>query len=290
MSITYKPTKNKKIFALIELIVAMGILTIFLVIITKFYNTAHRASSIVQEQTMTFENAKIALDLMTREIQCIYYENEHIPFWWHSCQNNDAWEEYSNELLAFPSATSFRPNNYPGTSKLCEIKYQLYYTNDPADPKAGWLRRSVTGNKFSDGNDNPKWNYYNNFIVGYKTDNIAGTDTPIASFTANSSSSGNFEKVIPYVTDLTFSCFNKEGIETNPDTNISTNQDAGIPTEFPFSIEINLSLMDKNAWQKWINIDNDWSDGESTAAQTFRKKHERTFKKTIVIGNRGQYD
>ena len=290
---------SRKKFTLIELIAVMAIFIVIVAIVTSLYNTAHKATSTTNEHTMTFENAKIALDLMTKELQCIYYEQGTIPFWWHKLpgDSSGAWNEYSNELLAFVTATNLKQNVNCST-KLSEVKYQLYYTNDGTNSNAGWLRRSVTGNKLStfdalgEAEDNPKWNYYNNLIVGYTTDDIPSTNSPRAAFTVNSLSSEDFQKVIPYVTDLTFNCFNDES-DTGPccDTTISMASDDCTATELPFSIDLTLKVMDKNSWQKWIDIGGDPSlENETSAAETFRKQHERTFKKTILIGNRGQYD
>ena len=269
----------------------MAIFIVLFAIISSFYNTAHKVISSSDEHTMIFENAKIALDLMSRELQCVYYENGKTPFWhWKPDTSPSAWGNYRNELLAFVSVTNFSQND-DCTSKISEIKYQKYYATNHSDSKDGWLRRSVTGNKMSDGSDNPQWNYYNNLIVGYTTDLIAGTDTPVASFTATSDSNESYQKVIPYVTDLTFTCFDKEGNEITPDTTASTDADAGVITEFPYSLEVTLKLMDKNSWRKWIDIGGNVNPQNDTGnIKTFREKHERTFKKTVLIGNRGQYD
>ncbi len=279
----HKFFRKNKLFTLIELIVVMALFVVIFAIVTRFYDSVHKVVSASGEHSMIFENAKIAMDLMTREIQCIYYENGQTPFWHHG--SSTSWNEYSNELLAFVSATSFLPNT-DCTTNLCEIKYQLYYTTTSTDQLAGWLRRSVTGNK-SSGNDNAKWNYYDNLTVGYTTTSVS--DTPVAAFTANSVSSDNYQKVIPYVTDLTFNCFDKYGETIDPDDETSQDPDACTITGFPFSIEINLSIMNKNSWQKWIDIGGTPENLSTDPKSDFRKKHERSFKKTVLIGNRGQY-
>lgn len=293
---------ERKLFSLIELIIAMAIFAVLLVIVAQFYISAHRATSRMHEQSNTFENAKIALDLMTRDIQCVFYENSQTPFWHWSppdpASPPSSWGQYRNEFLAFVTATNVLPNDNC-TSKLCEVKYQKYYATNHSDTNDGWLRRSVTGNKISDGTDNPKWNYYNNLVVGYTTTHTTVIDeitleeveVPIAAFTANSVSSDNYQKVIPYVVDLSFKCFDKGGFEITPNQTTSTSSDAGTISEFPFSIEITLTLMDKNSWNKWISIGGDVNPKNDTGTvETFRKKHERTFKKTVLIGNRGQYE
>ena len=250
-----------------------------------------------------FENSRIALDLITRDIQCIYYGSDSAPFWhWKSDPKPAPWGQYRNEFIAFVSATSLPPND-DCTSDLCELKYQLYYATNPGDGNAGWLRRSVTGNKTSSG-DNLKWNFNNNyddvpgpnFLAGYKSNTDGGI--PYAAFTANSSSNEGYQKVIPYVTNFEIECYNRDGNIITPDTQTSTAavstsvQPTTLPAgmEFPYSIQIKLSLLNKNTWEKWITIDPTWSDGESTDAYNLRRKYERTFTKTILIGDRGQYE
>ena len=298
--------KSSRFFTLIELSIAMVIFVILLVIITRFYNSAHKATSSMSEQTIIFENAKIALNLMTRDIQCIYYvneSNEKTPFWhWRPpdpANPPSSWGQYRNEFLAFVSATSVPPND-DCTSKLCEIKYQKYYATNHNDTNDGWLKRSVTGNKLSGGDDNLKWNHYNNPILGYTTTTVQVQDlvdltiyydVPVAAFTANSAACDNYQKVIPYVVDLSFTCFDKEGFKITPDQTISTAADEGVMKDFPFSIEISLTLMGKDSWQKWIALGGNVNPYDDTGSiKAFREKHERTFKKTVLIGNRGQYD
>jgi len=237
------------------------------------------------------------MDLITRDIQCLYYINGRTPFGhWSppdSANPPSSWGANRNELLAFISSTNVTANN-ECTTAISEIKYQKYYATNHSDPLDGWLRRSVTGNKMSDGSSNPLWNYYDNFIVGFQTTDIGGTDTPVASLTVNSSSSDDFHRVIPYVTDLSFTCFNDSLSSDSiiaPDSGTSTIADSGVVTDFPFSIEVNLSLMDKNTWQKWVELGGNVNPvNDSDAAKAYRRKYERTFSKLILIGNRGQYD
>ena len=279
---------RKIYFTLIELVVTMAVFLVLVGIILNFYNTAFNATSSSAGNSMMFENARIAMDLITRDIQCIYYKKGAIPFW-HWAPVNPAsppatWKRYRNELLAFVSATDVPPND-ECISNLCEIKYQLYYSTNKTDENNGWLRRSVTGDKTRDG-ENKKWNFYYNFKVGYTTN----SDAPVSSFTANSNSSENYQKVIPYVTDLSFTCYKKDGTVIAPDN--TTGNDAEVLTEFPYSVHFSLSILDKNSWGKWLSLfpDGSYPGNEPASAKTFRDKHERTFTKTIFIGDHGQYD
>ena len=284
--------KVKKIyFTLMELVVSLGVFSILLLITSLIFSSAQRAWTNSSSSIITFENARIAMDLMTREIQSIYYKNGIIPFY-HKGKTfyTGGNKKYNNESLNFVSETNMLPNE-DCLSRLCEIKYQLYYTTSAVNSNAGWLRRSATGNRKSNGNNNTKWNFYD------KCDNpFLETDTssPVierAAFTANNKSSDGFENLIPYVTELTFQCYSNN-IETDPN---GTAIPIGTDTEdkkrtFPFSVELSLSLMDKDSWQKWIDIGGEPHNLQTSgSAYDFRKKHERTFTKTVLIGNRGQY-
>jgi len=229
---------KKSYFTLIELIVALAVFSIIILMIGSFYSSTIDATAETNKKTMMFENARIAMDLMTRDIQSIYYEENKVPFW-HT--------NTTPEILAFVSAAGSRPSR--ASSSYCEVKYK-YDNND------NWLKRSIVGDNDS------RCNYYENLTVGTTGSGNA--------FTVNSTSSGNWEKVIPYVTELTFKCYEENGSQIAPTTSTIT--------AFPFSIEIHLSVMDKNSWQKWISL--------SKNAE-FRKNHERKFTKTIFIGNRG---
>jgi prepilin-type N-terminal cleavage/methylation domain-containing protein len=260
-------------FTLLEMLVVIAIFSMISIVLTISFNAIHRATNISKSETELFQNANIAIDVMTRDLQCIYYENGIIPFYHKGTSNyttpNDI---YNNDLICFVSSTPLKSTN--ANTNVSEIKYQLYTTNDLSAPNAGWLRRSVTGDMISPTIKNPKWNFWSN--QGYY--DIADADS---AFTATNSSSEDYEKLIPYVTDLNFTCYSRN------DSIISGDEEDS--KTFPFSVEIELKILDRVSWQKWTSLDNDHSDDESIEAQTFRRKNERTFTKAIQVGNRGQY-
>ena len=253
---------KKSYFSMLELVVVMGVFGILLLLTSIIFTAAQQAWIQSNSNVMTFENARIALDLMTRDIQSIYYSDNKIPFWYKSQSGTG---QYSRESINFVSYTETPPANTK--SNLCEVKYQLYFNNNLTRTNSGWLRRSATGDNSS------KWNFYDNLTVGL----TGGSNA----FTANNNSNVGYQKLIPYVTNITFICYDETG------NTIAGTTDSVVP--LPFSIEINLSLLDKGSWQKWVAIDSNRAV-ESPEAIAFRKKHERTFQKTVYIGNRGQYN
>lgn len=286
-------------FSLVELLAVMAVFSILILVVFQFFSTAQNTWTITDAKRSMFEDARIALDLISRDIQSAYYGGGVAPFWHWNGGQPASWGEYRNELLAFVADTPIPPNSQC-ISTLCEIKYQLYYATTHSDENEGWVRRSVTGSNNSDGTNNKKWNYINNFRVGFTTTNDA-KGIPIAAFTANSTSSGDYQKLIPYVLDLSFICDTDTDTSAiiNPDTTTSTSSSGWVlnpttPPGFPVVVTVSLTMLDKGSWQKWVSLcgSNVYHapsyTGEPAAAQTFRIKHQVTFTKMVYLGNRGQ--
>ena len=270
--------KIKRFFTLLEMVVTLAVFLILIAIVLTFYDTVFKMTEVSSSSSMIFENARIALDIISRDIQCIYYKNEETPFWHKGnyvyldpddiLKADPDWGEYSYDLLAFVSATPLPQSEV--ISRLCEVKYQLYFDPDLDLDSAGWILRSVTGD------NSDSWNFQDNFDVGLNGANYA--------FTADNSSSEPFQKLIPNVTGLSFNCFDKEGDQLyvlDPDIDPDIDPDS---TQFPYSIQVTLSLMDKNSWQKYKNL----FKVDFLAAEAVKYENERTFTKTIFVGEHGQ--
>ncbi|MFA6293676.1 MAG: hypothetical protein WC637_17950 [Victivallales bacterium] len=334
--------KNNKFtkahFTLIELMAAMGVFAIIMLVMLTFFSSAQKAWTNCINRGQIYENARIAMDLIARDLQCAYYEKDKVPFWHKGYTNYRAvalaYAAYDQEALCFVSATNVAPDGCK--SKICEIKYQLY-NYDPAiptpnsgDPKLeGWLLRSVTGDApFTGSTPNPKWNYYINATpwpagAGRVVDRTALYASVV--FSADSSSSEGYQKVIPHVTKLEYTCYYRgippayrldpDWITAHPDNIIipdyvgDGSSGAVSPNNyemtFPYSVRIELSLMDQQSWLKWkamggtrfikfdanttIDSGEEVDDVQATQIE-FRKQNERTFVKTVILGERGQYD
>jgi type II secretory pathway pseudopilin PulG len=314
--------KKKSFFTLLELIISLGVLSLILVISMQFLSTSQQIWKFANNKQNSSMNARIALNMISRDLQSVYYgdDSSYAPFWHCYPQKKTAWKEYRNELLAFVGTTSVPPNDVC-TSDLYEIKYQNYYydgTSKTDKELNGWLRRSITGNMSTKG-ENRKWNFFSNYSVSYGNKNSA--------FTANSNSSDSYQKLIPYVTNLSFTCYDKNGdiipaqvpsnntsSQYNLEEDTKLNLDGVWTNELnvpyfapPYSINITLSLMDKESWNKWISmiskadrknlnpyiedINNENKNAmNQTAAYRFRIKNQRIFSSTVFIGNRGQYE
>ncbi len=263
---------NRKKFSLIELILVMTIFLLLLVVFFTFFNTAKNVWASSDSRKQAFEDARVALDLMSRDLQCIYYTDNIAPFWLKTKENNESW--YNDKSLNFVSLTDIGGGSGT-TSSLYEIKYQLWYPeNGVQSDSDGWLMRSVTGSSST------KWNFNASPIS-------VGTSGADKAFTANNDSSEPFNKFIPHVTRVEFNCFDRL---RNPIAGTTSTAQ-----ELPYSIEIKLYILPKADWQKWIAIGgkpansiNDTEESTNPAAASFRKNHEILFSKMILFGERGQ--
>jgi len=276
--------KRKNQFTLIELVVAMAVLVILVAVTLKMFTAAIKSSDLASSNVLLYENANLALELMTSDIQSIYFGNS-APLWHWKPDDPAAadWGIFSNELLAFISATSVPQND--NCSSLHEVKYQLFYSTSHNDLDDGWLRRSVTGNRLDDNSSNPNWNFINSSIyIGFDNSFLSNT-----SITADSSSSSEYRRVIPYVTNVEFTCYDSSNTEipAHNDTNRDNTGYNGLghftgSGLYPYSIQIDLTIMDKNSWDKWVLLDT----ANNPNTTIFRENNERTFSKMIHIGDR----
>lgn len=295
-------------FTLIELITAMAIFSVLMVIMMSFFSEAQQVWSESSKRSMVYDNAKIAMDLITRDLQCVMYtENDassQYPFW----------HENSNRIN-FITVTNVRSE--AAQSSVCEVKYArsdgAITPNDltgTAIP-AGWLCRSVTANDLVvDTNPANAANKYNYDLC---PKNPADTDRVYSIWkgidgSGTNPSSADFAQIIPYVVDLEFVCiavdndknafYNMLDSSGTPSANDGDYGTWGIvwpnsgtnakPTPLPYAVQINLTLMDKDSWNKWIAFGGLPSNpsGDPALAKEYREKMQRKFTKMIFLGNR----
>ncbi len=265
-------TRILKLFTLIELIVSLAIFVIIIAIVAIFFNSARNVWSSSESKRHAFEDGRMALELISRDLQSVYYTSNTAPFWFKSKTSTGEWHD--SQAINFISILDICDDE-GSLSGLYEVKCFLWYpeSSDPSDSD-GWVMRSITGEI------SPKWDFSEYPLsVG-----LSGTNK---AFTANNDSSEPAQKLIPFVTRMEFNCFTRTG------TSISSSQSS--TQELPYSIEIKIFLLPRAEWLKWISIGGSPSkaiDGiEATnniPAAEFREKNEIIFSKTVLLSERGQ--
>ncbi len=229
---------SRSAFTLIELSLAMGILAVIMLVMMQFFSEAQQAWTSSYNRAEIFDNASIAMDLISRDLQCAYYKSQDSTHYTPFIISMSG----TPRNVAFYSTTPYPPND-ECTSPTCEVKYEW----DSSDTK-GWLKRYATGNMDDSGSSNSHWDI----------------PPPLAT-SSPFNTADSAREVIPYVTDFEITGYDKNGTTMSSDNT-------------PYIVKIVLSLMTKEAYDKW----------KESGSDDVRKRYERTFTKFVVIGDRGQ--
>ncbi|MDD5699479.1 MAG: hypothetical protein PHH77_12770 [Victivallaceae bacterium] len=193
-------------YTLVEVMVAMGIFLIMMTIMMQFFTSAQGLWSLSSKKNMLYSDARVAMNLMTREIRSMLYCNDETggsgiyPFWyeWISWGSANADlpsganrpDALKNHFLAnydlsgagstgnpyltalnFIANTDLKPVVDRGAD-VCEIRYKfvpVYFDGHGYglnNVRGGYLQRNCTG-EYYDNSGTGTINSYYNFITYY---------------------------------------------------------------------------------------------------------------------------
>jgi type II secretory pathway pseudopilin PulG len=140
-------------FTLVELLTSIAILLILVGMLTVTFNTASNTWRAAEREVERFQDARAALDLISRDLQQVYVSS-NAPFYGTSSS------------LAFVATV----NDTPTAADLAEVVYLLNRAETPQAPFRLYRRltRSTTNDVFSSGPipyqivPNPRWDFYSN--------------------------------------------------------------------------------------------------------------------------------
>lgn len=202
-------------YTIIEVMVAMGIFLIMMTIMMQFFTSAQKVWNASAKRNMIYADARVAMNLMTREIQSILYDNDGndlpnsiYPFWYewydinsyltsgntrpqeikdHYLSNNELFEHSASSpyltALNFISTTDLKPVDRG--SDVCEIRYRfvpIYYKNSSpqtsSDIGGGRFERSCVAEYYTGGGTTSTGTtgHYNFSDWQYKGPNPASPD------------------------------------------------------------------------------------------------------------------
>jgi type II secretory pathway component PulJ len=159
-----------KRFTMLELIVSMSALTIIMIIMMEFFSSAQKAWVASSEQADVYDNARMALDLITSDLNSINYNDSSDVNFYHSLGTTT-----KPEILGFMMHFE---------SKLNKIIYTI--NNDKNSNKYRFLTRCK--DEKGDYDTKPK-----------------GSES-----TVFAASEDKFYRIIPNVCKLEFICYDKE--------------------------------------------------------------------------------
>lgn len=310
---------TRRRFTLVEVLVAMTVFLAMSVVMMRLFNAARGVYSNATQRNQLYADARIALDLIARDLQCAMYNNEDsvqgiFPFWFRQCTPKDSpiTDNYYEDGLSvtelnFIAATDSRPA--AATSHICELRYtfvpagQTLVNPDGSEIPGGWLVRSCTGNDNAarynfadhpfDGADNSRLNR----IWIARDNNVPGSflDSPTLP------SHENFQRVIPHVYNLRFTCYTMDYSVSPPvmktlmplhhdgTLNDASGQVGGYNrrtgTPFPVAVKIDLQMLAAGDWNAWMAA-LEASPPDTATAYRIRRQKLRTFSKMIYLSPR----
>ena len=138
-------------FTLIELLVAMAVLAVLMLMLFQFFGAAQEVWSQSSTNTRIYENARIAMELVERDLQTSVASNatdRQIPFF--------AGDSDTSTVMV--SATDLRSSD--AESKLCEVRYYFdsdantLYRESVCDQDAEWDFYGKHSGNVADSNSN----------------------------------------------------------------------------------------------------------------------------------------
>ena len=137
----------RKPFTLVEVLIAMSVLSVFLLGLMQFYSSTESVLSSGVERTEMFERARIAMDMMANDLTCVYYsqrDGDLTPF------------QYSEN--SYFKVSTVRPEKLNSTAKpkttIVGVRYEwdkgdqaLVYSYDDAGDTFDVSKSECTGNK-----------------------------------------------------------------------------------------------------------------------------------------------
>jgi len=311
-------------YTIVEVMMAMGIFLVMMTIMMQFFTSAQKVWNLASKKNMMYADARVSMNLMTRELQSMLYDNDSdgtgiYPFWYQWTDMNVDTGAATPELstadnynvsyltaLNFISTTDLK--SVDEGSDVCEIRYKfipVYFDTTPTrtNAKGGKLQRCCTAE------------YYDN--SGTATLTPSGT-TDDYNFAANPYPTSNrvnaiwkpnttaldFQTVITGVYALRFTCFawsstsglasldalDASGATQGPGTISGYDLITGTPK--PVAVRIDMKLMAPKDLKKlayYIHVAND--TGSSTSEKNDAEKQikilkqtMRTFSKVIYLG------
>ncbi len=104
----------KKPFTLVEVLIAMSVLSLFLLGLMQFYTSTENVLSSGIERTEMFERARIAMDMMANDLACVYYS-----------QTDDDLKPFECSENSYFSVATVRPEklNKSAKTNIVAVKY-----------------------------------------------------------------------------------------------------------------------------------------------------------------------
>jgi type II secretory pathway component PulJ len=219
---------------LVELLAAMAVLVVMMFLLFQFIAGAQRAWSAATSSQEVYEKARIALDLITRDLQSAVARADDVP------GQHIRFQQVATDQIRFVSNGAIGAagsDSSPSVSLLAEVGYQL--DNNAFERALEDAAGAATG-----------WDIYQD---------RSGAPSCV-------NQQGGFNEVIDGVLGLQFVCYNEAMGVVSPWIG------SGIETGLPYAVDVRLRVMDGKSFNRWkLLTASDQSRLESEVALSFSK-------------------
>lgn len=295
----------KRCFTLVELLVAMAVFSVMLLLMMQFFSGAQRIWVSTEQKNNLYADARVAMDLISTFLQGTYFtqggsgktsdstETQGIPFIITAGDDDGiiSTPDAQYGKIYFPTQTQM--DLIENAGKVVFATFQRGRAKDGVDNelRMAILTDSTTDQEENDFNfnllfppysaDNPT-NYQNRTDV--KKLVMAKLDNKIKEKLEDVDKDKILKKHIVLLDNVTsFKLIPIKKGSIGETENDGGNLSEDNLEEIPFIIEIQLSLMDKKAYDFWKELK---ASGNSKRAQEYRLQHEHTFTRAVYLGNR----
>ena len=234
-------------FTLVELLAAMAVLVIMMFLLFRFIAGAQQAWSVATSSQEVYEKSRIALDLITRDLQSAVARADDVP------GGHIRFQQVGVDQLRFVSngaVGAAGSDTTPSTSLLAEVGYQFDGTNYAFERALENTNCPVTAPL-------GRWDIYQDRNA----------------LPACINNQTGFQQVIDGVLGLQFICYNDSMAVVSPWLG------TGTETAVPYAVEVRMRIMDGKSLNRWKLLTGpEKSRLESEVALTFSK--------TIFLGGR----
>ena len=300
----------KRCFTLVELLVAMAVFSVMLLLMMQFFSGAQRIWVSTEQKNNLYADARVAMDLISTFLQGTYFtqggstgsaadsaDSQGIPFIitagdGDGITSTPSATDTQYGKIYFPTQTQM--DLIENAGKVVFATFQRGRSKDGVDNE---LRMAV----LTDSTDeNTSGLNFNLLFPPYSSDNPTGyqsrtqvkgkvmdaLDAKIKKDIDSTDKNKTQAKqqcivLLDNVTSFKLVPIKKGSIgETENDGGDLSEDNL---EEIPFIVEIQLSLMDKKAYDFWKELK---ASGNSKRAQEYRLQHEHTFTRAVYLGDR----
>lgn len=222
-------------FTLVELLAAMAVLVLMMFLLFRFIAGAQQAWSVANSSQEVFEKARIAMDLITRDLQSALARSNDVQGYHIRFQQVD---ESTLRFVGDAVIGSEGSSSRASLSPLCEIGYELQSNEFNRVALHSCEEAGCT------------WDLYRDRSGG----------------TSYFGHAGGFQQVIDGVLGLRFVCYNESMVAVEPWLG------TGVDTALPARVDVQLRVMDSKSFSRWQLLPAaDKSKFESEVALDFTK-------------------